>query len=186
MSRPLPCQAARRAALRKEVAARTAAQFLAAQSAVLYTEPAPLRAGQQGSVFYNPGATVLAGRSEVWIRGGFNRWSHPDGTWGPIRMEPTDDGNHLKATGEGQDSPRGGVDSRQQLLGSNRCTEMCYEGAWLWMCLVLPAWTCARLFLSVRSPRCKEEQASQAPFAYLSKTAHPPARAASRFRLLLP
>jgi starch synthase len=76
------------------------AQFLAAQSHVLYTEPQPLQAGREAAVYYNPQATVLAGRQEVWMRGGFNRWSHRGGTWGPIKMEPTKDGSHLKATGQ--------------------------------------------------------------------------------------
>lgn len=103
------CQAERRAALRAEVAARTAAQFLAAQSAVLYTEPAPLRAGEAGTVFYNPGATALAGRDEVWIRGSFNRWTHREGTWGPLKMEPTPDSGHLRASCEWRTGKGGGL-----------------------------------------------------------------------------
>ena len=40
---------------------------------ILFTEPDTLRAGQEARIFYNPASTVLNGRSEVYVRGGFNR-----------------------------------------------------------------------------------------------------------------
>ena len=41
---------------------------------VLYTDPVTPRAGESVTVFYNPDATVLRGRPEVWLRGCWNRW----------------------------------------------------------------------------------------------------------------
>jgi hypothetical protein len=42
---------------------------------VLYTDPVTPRAGESVTVFYNPDATVLRGRPEVWLRGCWNRWA---------------------------------------------------------------------------------------------------------------
>lgn len=43
------------------------------QRMVLYTDPVTPRAGERVTVFYNPDATVLRGRPEVWLRGCWNR-----------------------------------------------------------------------------------------------------------------
>jgi hypothetical protein len=43
------------------------------QRTVLYTDPVTPRAGAPVTVFYNPDATVLRGRPEVWLRGCWNR-----------------------------------------------------------------------------------------------------------------
>ena len=40
---------------------------------MLYTDPVTPRAGERVTVFYNPDATVLRGRPEVWLRGCWNR-----------------------------------------------------------------------------------------------------------------
>ena len=45
---------------------------------VLYTDPVTPRAGEPVTVFYNPDATVLRGRPEVWLRGCWNRWADDD------------------------------------------------------------------------------------------------------------
>lgn len=43
---------------------------------VLYTQPLEPMAGQPCDVFYNPDATSLRGRPDVYVRGGWNRWTH--------------------------------------------------------------------------------------------------------------
>jgi hypothetical protein len=39
------------------------------------------------TVFYNPDATVLRGRPETWLRGSWNRWTHPQ-CFLPQLMQP--------------------------------------------------------------------------------------------------
>eukprot|EP01025_Chloroclados_australasicus_P026535 TRINITY_DN26388_c1_g1_i6.p1 TRINITY_DN26388_c1_g1~~TRINITY_DN26388_c1_g1_i6.p1 ORF type:complete len:800 (+),score=97.95 TRINITY_DN26388_c1_g1_i6:62-2461(+) len=43
----------------------------------LYTEPLIPHAGETAKLYYNPNATVLRGRPEVYVRGSWNRWTHP-------------------------------------------------------------------------------------------------------------
>lgn len=57
------------------------------QRQVFHTEPLTPQAGQACEVFYNPDITNLRGRPEIWIRGGFNRWGHPQ-AFGPLQMQP--------------------------------------------------------------------------------------------------
>lgn len=49
----------------------------AMQRKVLYTNPLVPVAGQDVDVFYNPDMTDLRGRPEVYMRGSWNRWTHP-------------------------------------------------------------------------------------------------------------
>ena len=44
---------------------------------MLYTHPVTPRAARPVTVFYNPDATVLRGRPEVWLRGSWNRRARP-------------------------------------------------------------------------------------------------------------
>jgi starch synthase len=67
--------------------AAAVAKRRAAQRRVLYTHPVQPRAGQRCDVFYNPDRTVLRGRPDVFVRGSWNRWAHPDGI-PTTKMEP--------------------------------------------------------------------------------------------------
>lgn len=42
-------------------------------------------------VYYNPDNTVLRGRPEAWLRGGWNRWTHAR-TFPPQPMQPVQPG----------------------------------------------------------------------------------------------
>ena len=59
----------------------------ALQRQVLYTKPVTARAGEPVQVYYNPDNTVLRGRPETWLRGGWNRWTHAQ-AFPPQRMQP--------------------------------------------------------------------------------------------------
>jgi len=48
------------------------------QRTFLYTEPTSPRAGHPLKIFYNPDRTVLRGRPDVYVRGSYNRWQHPE------------------------------------------------------------------------------------------------------------
>lgn len=63
---------------------------------VLFTEPAEPMAGEKVKVFYNNKNTNLDWAEEVWLRAGFNRWSHAE-PLAPIQMTPTEGGTHLVA-----------------------------------------------------------------------------------------
>ena len=41
---------------------------------VLFSEPEVVDAGKEVSIFYNPNDTVLNGRDNVYLIGGFNRY----------------------------------------------------------------------------------------------------------------
>lgn len=47
------------------------------QRGALYTIPVRPVAGQEVTVFYNSEATSLRGRPQAWLRGSWNRWTHP-------------------------------------------------------------------------------------------------------------
>jgi len=83
---------AQRRQLRERAAQEAAAEsqrVIARQMArVMYTSPARVVAGQRITIHYNPAtAGVLRGASEVWVRGGFNRWRGDPRRWGPIRLQ---------------------------------------------------------------------------------------------------
>jgi hypothetical protein len=57
------------------------------QRAVVYTLPVNPVAGQEVEVFYNSEATVMRGRPSAWLRGSWNRWTHPQ-CFVPQRLNP--------------------------------------------------------------------------------------------------
>ena len=63
---------------------------------VLYVDPPEPRAGQSVRVHYNPRNTNLAASNEVYIIGGWNRWTHPE-TIGPIKMVGQEGQSHVSA-----------------------------------------------------------------------------------------
>ncbi|KAJ9136352.1 hypothetical protein P3X46_033440 [Hevea brasiliensis] len=86
---------ARMKAERKE---RALKRFLLSQKQVVYIDPLDVQAGSAVTVFYNPANTVLNGKSEVWIRCSFNRWTHHNGPLPPQKMLPPDNASHIKST----------------------------------------------------------------------------------------
>ncbi|KAL6332130.1 hypothetical protein AAG906_001844 [Vitis piasezkii] len=91
-------KAERTARMKAEAKERTLKMFLLSQKHIVYTEPLDVQAGSTVSVLYNPANTVLNGKSEVWFRCSFNRWTHRNGPLPPQKMLPVDNGSHLKAT----------------------------------------------------------------------------------------
>lgn len=65
---------------------------------VLFTDPEVVRAGEKVTVYYSPAATPLAGREQIYVTAGFNRWGHAR-RLGPAAMKaPGDGGQHHRAT----------------------------------------------------------------------------------------
>lgn len=62
---------------------------------VLFTKPDTPMPGDTIEVYYNPQNTILAGKPNVFLRGGFNRWRHPK-PFGPIQMIPPETGDHFR------------------------------------------------------------------------------------------
>ncbi|KAL6573848.1 Soluble starch synthase 3, chloroplastic/amyloplastic [Orobanche hederae] len=91
-------KAEKAARLKAETKERTLKTFLLSQKHVVYTDPLDVQAGSTVTLFYNPTNTVLNGKSEIWLRCSFNRWTHHRGPLPPQKMIPTDNGCHLKAT----------------------------------------------------------------------------------------
>ena len=58
------------------------------QRHIFFSEPVTPQAGTSCTLFYNPDITNLRGRPEIWLRGSFNRSTHP-GKFGPLQMHPT-------------------------------------------------------------------------------------------------
>ena len=86
----------RRAVLRKKSKAAAAEVTRKQREHVLSSIPEPW-AGQTVTVHYNPNNTNLASANEVYIVGGWNRWTHPE-TIGPIKMEAAENGGqHVSA-----------------------------------------------------------------------------------------
>ncbi|KAH7836913.1 hypothetical protein Vadar_007344 [Vaccinium darrowii] len=86
-------QTARMKAKMKE---RTFKTFLLSQKHIVYTEPLNIQAGSAVTVFYNPANTVLNGKSEIWFRCSFNRWTHRMGPLPPQKMLPVENSSHVK------------------------------------------------------------------------------------------
>ncbi|KAL9146664.1 hypothetical protein ABFS82_13G124900 [Erythranthe guttata] len=84
--------------LKEETKERTLKTFLLSQKHIVYTDPIDVHAGSTVTVFYNPANTVLKGKSEIWLRCSFNRWTHRMGLLPPQKMIPIENGSHLKAT----------------------------------------------------------------------------------------
>lgn len=93
-------QAEKTARMKAERKERTLKRFLLSQKHIVYTEPLDVHAGSTVKVFYNSANTVLNGKPEVWFRGSFNRWTHRKGPLPPQKMLPSDNGTHVKSTGE--------------------------------------------------------------------------------------
>ncbi len=67
---------------------------------VLFTKPDNPMPGDTIEVYYNPQNTILGGRPNVFLRGGFNRWKHPK-PFGPIQMIPPESGDHFRVCERG-------------------------------------------------------------------------------------
>lgn len=85
--------------MKAETKERTLKTFLLSRKHIVYTEPLDVKAGSTVTVYYNPSNAVLNGKSEVWFRCSFNRWTHRNGPLPPQRMLPAHTGYHVKATG---------------------------------------------------------------------------------------
>eukprot|EP00884_Botryococcus_braunii_P007192 jgi/Botrbrau1/16474/Bobra.0142s0068.1 len=65
---------------------------------VLFTEPPTPVAGEELTLFYNPNNTCLHNRNQIFVKGGWNRWSHKQ-KFGPLEMVPPGPGEeHYRAT----------------------------------------------------------------------------------------
>lgn len=76
---------ARRAIIKTKSKAEAALVTRRQREHVLFVEPAEPRAGDTVRVHYNPSNTSLAGATEVYIIGGYNRWTHAESI-GPLQM----------------------------------------------------------------------------------------------------
>ncbi|KAL0286209.1 UNVERIFIED_CONTAM: Soluble starch synthase 3, chloroplastic/amyloplastic [Sesamum angustifolium] len=94
-------KAEKTARLKAETKEKTLRTFLLSQKHIVYTDPLDVQAGSTVTLFYNPANTVLNGKSEIWLRCSFNRWTHRLGPLPPQRMIPAENGSHLKATEDG-------------------------------------------------------------------------------------
>lgn len=97
-------QAEQTARMKAEMKERTFKTFLLSQKHIVYTEPLNIQAGSAVTVFYNPANTVLNGKSEIWFRCSFNRWTHRMGALPPQKMLPVENSSHVKISGEYQHS----------------------------------------------------------------------------------
>ncbi|KAL9671884.1 hypothetical protein QQ045_009457 [Rhodiola kirilowii] len=77
---------------------KTVKRFMLSRKHMVYTEPIDIQAGSNVTVHYNPSNTVLNGKSDIWLRCSFNRWTHRKGPLPPQRMVPTENGSYLKTT----------------------------------------------------------------------------------------
>ncbi|KAA8520072.1 hypothetical protein F0562_014328 [Nyssa sinensis] len=91
-------KAERTTRMKADMKERTVKMFLLSQKHIVYTEPLDVQAGSTVTVFYNPANTVLNGKSEIWFRCSFNRWTHRMGALPPQKMMPADNGSHVKAS----------------------------------------------------------------------------------------
>ncbi|GAV85018.1 Glycos_transf_1 domain-containing protein/CBM_25 domain-containing protein/Glyco_transf_5 domain-containing protein [Cephalotus follicularis] len=94
----LRAEAKRIADMKAQTKEKTLKRFLLSQKHIVYTEPLDVQAGDTVTVFYNPSNTVLNGKSEVWFRCSFNRWTHRKGPLPPQKMLPAENGSHVKTT----------------------------------------------------------------------------------------
>lgn len=69
---------------------------------MLFTEPEVPRAGEKVTVYYSPASTALAGREQIYITAGFNRWGHLR-RLGPAAMKPPGEGGLHHRVGGPQD-----------------------------------------------------------------------------------
>ncbi len=66
---------------------------------MLFTYPEVVEAGQEVTLYYNPRDTPLNGRQQVYVMGGWNRWTHKR-HFGPIAMHPPAEGEEHWQVGE--------------------------------------------------------------------------------------
>ena len=71
---------------------------------VLYTVPEVVEAGEEVTIYYNPRDTPLNGRQQLYLMGGWNRWTHKR-SFGPVAMHPPEAGGEhwqvRRGVGEG-------------------------------------------------------------------------------------
>ncbi|KAL3139315.1 hypothetical protein ABBQ38_003653 [Trebouxia sp. C0009 RCD-2024] len=80
-------RAAQGAVCKLEIKAKAGKKRRELQRQVLFTMPIRPKAGQTVRVYYNPDVTPLRGRPEAWLRGGWNRGTHP-AQIGPLELKP--------------------------------------------------------------------------------------------------
>ncbi|KAL4419296.1 hypothetical protein ABPG77_001628 [Micractinium sp. CCAP 211/92] len=78
--------AAKRVLDKAHVKATAARRRRELRSRTLFTKPLTPVAGQPVEIYYNPDETALRGRPEVYVTGGFNRWTHPE-KFAPVQMQ---------------------------------------------------------------------------------------------------
>ncbi|GMH38213.1 hypothetical protein BSKO_06097 [Bryopsis sp. KO-2023] len=64
---------------------------------VLFTDPPVIKAGEKVDIYYSSNNTCLNGKEQIYINGGWNRWTHKK-PFGPLKMTPPSDGDHWKAS----------------------------------------------------------------------------------------
>lgn len=92
----------RRKSRKEEMKQKALSTFRKQQMHIYYTQPEVPVAGEKVTVYYNPKNTNLNGRSEIFLRGGWNRWTHSE-TIQPVQMQPCEDAgvcsiDHLQAS----------------------------------------------------------------------------------------
>jgi starch synthase len=86
----------RRAIIKKKSKAEAAEVTRKQREHVLYVDPPDPRAGDTVRVHYNPTNTSLTAANEVYIIGGWNRWTHAENI-GPIKMVGAENSAHVSA-----------------------------------------------------------------------------------------
>jgi len=61
------------------------------QREIVFTDPVFPTAGDEVDIYYRADRTVLRGRPEIWARGSYNRYQHPE-CWMPIKLIPSTGG----------------------------------------------------------------------------------------------
>lgn len=79
--------AGKRVLRRASVKAKASRKRRDLQRNFLFSLPNPPEAGQKATIYYNPDRTVLRGRPDVFLSGGFNRGKHQE-IVEPVLMEP--------------------------------------------------------------------------------------------------
>jgi hypothetical protein len=69
---------------------------------VIFTEPEVPRAGEKVTVYYSPASTNLAGRQQLFITAGFNRWGHLRKLGPAAMMAPAIGSHHRVGAGCGR------------------------------------------------------------------------------------
>ncbi|CAD7699185.1 unnamed protein product [Ostreobium quekettii] len=64
---------------------------------VMFTQPSVVKAGEEVTVYYSPNDTPLNGCQDIYLLGGWNRWTHRK-NYGPLKMMAPKEGNHWRAS----------------------------------------------------------------------------------------